>query len=178
MVCLSACKQDTEIITPFKVAAVMSKNGKGQSPKKENGNMENVYSSASSTGEMSPSEKRSSVSAGESLLRMEDHKRQTEMLLQRFEKSHFFVRIAESDESLWSKKTATRKPSESSEADGTNSTVNETQKTAKDASCINAVVDKGNFDPRLSGGAARNTLKCCSLCNGDIVVCVISLHAC
>ena len=37
---LSAYKQDTEIITPFKVAAVMSKNGIGQSPKKQNGDLE------------------------------------------------------------------------------------------------------------------------------------------
>nr|TKS04137.1 hypothetical protein D5086_0000146920 [Populus alba] len=37
---LSAYKQDTEIITPFKVAAVMPKNGVGQSPKKQNGDLE------------------------------------------------------------------------------------------------------------------------------------------
>lgn len=183
LACLSACKQDTEIITPFKVAAVMSKNGIGHhSPQKQNGTIEDESDSLSKIGEMSPGSQsidqngenlsnenqQKDVSAGESLLRMEDHKRQTELLLQSFEKSHFFVRIAESDEPLWSKKSASKKSSEASIENGN-------QKTAKDMSHLNATIDKGNFDPNVSGGAARNTVKCCSLSSGDIVVCVIKL---
>ncbi|KAL5553950.1 hypothetical protein UlMin_041351 [Ulmus minor] len=174
LACLSACKQDTEIITPFKIAAVMSKNGMGKSPNKQNGDAEN------GKGEMSPSgqdidqkgeklskeksDPKKDVSTGESLLRMEDHKRQTEILLQRFEKSHYFVRIAESDEPLWAKKNTPNKSSEVSQMESG------TQKTAKDVSRSNAIIDKGNFDPTVSGGAARNTVKCCSLSNGDLVV--------
>ncbi|KAF3431408.1 hypothetical protein FNV43_RR26139 [Rhamnella rubrinervis] len=185
LACLSACKQDTEIITPFKVAAVMSKNGiRHHSSQKQNGNIEDESDSLSRIGETSPGSQsvnqngenlskenqQKDVSAGESLLRMEDHKRQTELLLQSFEKSHFFVRIAESDEPLWSKKSATKKSSDASVMDGQKSTENGTQKTAKGMSHLNAVIDKGNFDPNVSGGAARNTIKCCSLSSGDIVV--------
>lgn len=186
---LSACKQDTEIITPFKLAAAMSKNGLKQSPTKQNGKADDENDAVSTKGESSPdsqgtdqngetllnemADPQKDVSASESLLRMEDHKRQTEILLQRFERSHFFVRIAESDESLWSKKGSSKKSSESSEMDGPEATENGTHKRA--LSQLNAIVDKGNFDPNVSGGVARNNVKCCSLSNGDIVVCVVKL---
>lgn len=168
----------------------MSKNGIGhQSPSKHSGNVEDESDSLSRTGEMSPDglsvdqngqklmkqNQQKDVSAGESLLRMENNKRQTELLLQSFENSHFFVRIAESDEPLWSKKSAKKKSSEPSVMDGQKSIDNGTLKTAEDMSSINAIVDKGNFDPNVSGGAARNTIKCCSLSGGDIVVCVKTL---
>ncbi|XP_002520139.2 uncharacterized protein LOC8287018 isoform X1 [Ricinus communis] len=176
LACLSAYKQDTEIITPFKVAAVMSKNGIGQSPEKQNGNMKD-RTNLESGEEMGSGnqlmdqnqneplkqeiDSQKDISASESFLRMEDHKRQTESLLQRFRNSHFFVRIAESGEPLWSKK-GTFDP-RSSEMDGQNSTAN-------NISRLGALVDRGNFDLNVSGGAARNTVNCYSLSNGDIVV--------
>ena len=185
LACLSACKEDAEIITPFKVAAMMSKNGFGKSPEKQNGSMEDCKGEtrpggrdANENAEKLSSGKigtKKNVSDGESLFRMEDHKRQTELLLQRFEKAHYFVRIAESDEPLWSKKSASSQSSGSSEMDGQSSADSESQKSAKAASRLNAVIDKGNFDPAVSGGAARNTVRCCSLSNGDIVVRVIKL---
>ena len=151
----------------------MSKNGIGKSPEKQNGNLED------GKGEMTPGDQdidqngeklsqekidpKKDVSTSESLLRLEDHKRQTEMLLQRFEKSHYFVRIAELGEPLWSKKSDLNKSSESSDMDAQKS-------KSEDLSRLNAVIDKGNFDPAVSGGAARDTVKCCSLSNGDIVV--------
>lgn len=167
----------------------MTKNGIGKSPEKRNGNVEDESNSHSRKGEMSPNyqsvdqngenlskeNQQKDVPTGESLLRMEDHRRQTEILLHRFEKSHFFVRIAESGEPLWSKKSANKKSTEPSVMDGQKSIENETLKTVKYTSHINAVIDKGNFDPNLSGGAARNTVKCCSLSSGDIVVCLIKL---
>lgn len=176
LACLSASKQDTETITPFKVAAVMSKNGKGHSPKKQNGNMDDGANSTNGerhtnsdqitdqndeillSEKIDPSE---DVSVSESLLRMEDHRRQTETLLQRFENSHFFVRIAESSDPLWSKKKSPDKDSDC-EIVGQN-TVN---------CSINAVIDQGNFDSNVSGGVARGTFKCCSLSDGSIVVCI------
>ena len=174
LACLSAYKQDTETITPFKVAAVMSKNGKWHSPKKQNGNMDDETNSTNGethstdqNGEnllcekFDPSE---DVSASESLLRMEDHRRQTETLLQRFENSHFFVRIAESSDPLWSKKGSTDKQSDCE-------TVG--QNTVK--SSINAVIDQGDFNSNVSGGVARGTFKCCSLSDGSIVVCIKKL---
>ncbi|TKY58797.1 hypothetical protein E2542_SST15868 [Spatholobus suberectus] len=183
LACLSACKQDTEIITPFKVAAVMSKNGIGHGPDKENGNVEIRDDSVSGERQLSPSGQEqkkenlekvktdhpAGVSSGESLLRMEVHKRQTALLLQNFENSHFFVRIAESDEPLWSKRGSSEK-SNSSELNGRRISAFEIKETAKNASSISAVIDRANFDATISGGAARNSVKCCALPNGDIVV--------
>jgi hypothetical protein len=184
LACLSAYKQDTEIITPFKVAAVMSKNGIGQSPEKQNGNLKDGGSSVSAQGEVSSdsqviglngngaskqkTDPQGDISASKSFLRMEDYKRQTEMLLQRFKNSHFFVRIAESGEPLWSRKSALDQ--EYSEVDSQNKP-QRTKKTADNTFHLSALIDRGNFDANVSGGAARNGVSCCSLSNGDIVVC-------
>ncbi|KAG6764778.1 hypothetical protein POTOM_032264 [Populus tomentosa] len=142
--------QDTEIITPFKVAAVMSKNGIGQSPKKQNADLEGRSDFVTAKGEVSCDSQvtglndnvaskqktgpQKDISASESFLRMEDYKRQTEVLLERFKNSHFFVKIAELGEPL----------------------------------C--ALIDRGNFDTNVSGGTTRNGVSCCSLSKGDIVV--------
>ncbi|XP_042049076.1 uncharacterized protein LOC121794799 isoform X2 [Salvia splendens] len=187
LACLSAYKQDMEIITPFKVAAVMNKTGIGKNFKKQNGNIEGeaspvpetiVKSSGdkdNQTDEIITEEKIDSckdVSTGESLLRMEDHKRQTEQLLRRFENSHFFVRIAESNEPLWSKRRAGENCSESSTAfeEQLLGDSLETATARKKKNPASASIDKGNFDSRTSGGLARGVAKCCSLPNGDIVV--------
>lgn len=179
--CLSACKQDTEIITPFKVAAVMSKNGMGHSPNKENGNIEKRNNSVAGEEQLSPSSQDQNkenlvkadhpadVSSGESLLRMEVHRRQTASLLEKFKSSHFFVRICESDEPLWSRHGSSEK-SNSSETNGQNISTIEVKESAKHESSISAVIDRANFDATISGGAARNSVKCCALPNGDIVV--------
>ncbi|RDX76300.1 hypothetical protein CR513_43714, partial [Mucuna pruriens] len=181
--CLSACKQDTEIITPFKVAAVMSRNAISHGPDKENGNVEIRNDSVSEDGQLSPNGQEQKeenlekvktdhlvgVSSGESLLRMEVHKRQTALLLQKFENSHFFARISESDEPLWSKRGSSGK-SNSSELNGQRFSAFEIKDTAKNASSISAVIDRANFDATISGGVARNSVKCCALPNGDIVV--------
>ncbi|XP_061975458.1 uncharacterized protein LOC133697110 isoform X2 [Populus nigra] len=183
LACLSAYKQDTEIITPFKVAAVMSKNGIGQSPEKQNGNLKDGGSSVSALGEVSSdsqviglngngaskqkTDPQGDISASKSFLRMEDYKRQTEMLLQRFKNSHFFVRIAESGEPLWSRKSALDQ--EYSEMDSQNKP-QRTKKTADNTFHLSALIDRGNFDANVSGGAARNGVSCCSLSNGDIVL--------
>ncbi|XVF03399.1 hypothetical protein REPUB_Repub04eG0257900 [Reevesia pubescens] len=186
LACLSACNQETEIITPFKVAAVMRKNGMRKGSEKQNGNIEGETNTVTGGGEVSPNgavmdqkgenlekekiDPAKDVSASESFLRMEDHRRQTETLLKRFKNSHFFVRIAESGDPLWSKKGVSRTASESSEMDSLQSIANGTKKTAKNISSLNAVIDRGNFDANVSGGVARDTVKCCSLSNGDIVV--------
>ncbi|CAL5196937.1 unnamed protein product [Lathyrus oleraceus] len=181
--CLSACKNDTEIITPFKVAALMSKNGIGHSPNKENGNIEHRNKSVAGEEQLSPSgqdenkenlpkakaDHPADVSSGESLLRMEVHKRQTASLLDKFKSSHFFVRICESDEPLWSKHGSSKK-SISSETNGQNISSIEVKETVKHESSISAVIDRANFDATISGGVARNSVKCCALPNGDIVV--------
>ncbi|KAL8518803.1 hypothetical protein ACS0TY_009959 [Phlomoides rotata] len=187
LACLSAYKQDTEIITPFKVAAVMNKNGIGKSSKKQNGNIgeeaipaseKEVMSSGDQDNEHDGSVMKGKINShkdvptGESLLRMEDHKRQTEQLLKRFENSHFFVRIAESNEPLWSKRTAPEACSESSSAFDEQFTgdSSETSTTTKKKNTVSAAVDRGKFHSHTSGGLARGVAKCCSLSNGDIVV--------
>ncbi|KAH9605113.1 hypothetical protein KSS87_013479, partial [Heliosperma pusillum] len=169
LACLSTSKQDSEIITPFKVAALMNKNVIS-GVKDQNGNMSDQESSSGfqqpqfddlvdSKNVSKPSE---DVSASESFLRMENHKKQTQTLLQRFKDSHFFVRIAESGEQLWSKKGST----EASDVDD----VENNMATAGSETSISAMIDNGSFDAQCSGGAARNSVKCCSLMNGDIVV--------
>ncbi|QCD82715.1 hypothetical protein DEO72_LG2g3055 [Vigna unguiculata] len=179
--CLSACKQDMEIITPFKVAAVMSKSGMGHSHDKENGNVENRDDSVSREEQLNPTgEEQKDLEkvntnhpgdayAGESLLRMEVHKRQTALLLQKFENSHFFARIAEADEPLWSKRGSSEK-SNFIELNGQRISSFHIKETAKKASSISAVIDRANFDATISSGVARNSVKCCALPNGDIVV--------
>ncbi|OIV93739.1 hypothetical protein TanjilG_16590 [Lupinus angustifolius] len=184
LACLSACRQDTEIITPFKVAAVMNKIGIGHSPQKENGNVENRNNSVSEEWQLSISnqepkennlaktktDRPANVSDGESLLRMEVQKRQTASLLQKFENSHFFVRISESDEPLWSKRGSSEKLSNSSETNGEKASIIGLKETEASLSSISAVIDRGNFDATVSGGAARNSIKSCALPNGDILL--------
>ncbi|MBA0631831.1 hypothetical protein Godav_000666, partial [Gossypium davidsonii] len=164
----------------------MCKSGKRRGAQKQNGNMEGETNSVPEGGDASLNgavmdqngenlekdkiDPAKDVSASESFLRMEDHRRQTETLLKRFKNSHFFVRIAESGEPLWSKKGASEKVSELSEMDSQQSIANETNNAAKNISRQNAVIDRGNFDANVSGGVARDSIKCCSLSSGDIVV--------
>ncbi|CAJ1939933.1 unnamed protein product [Sphenostylis stenocarpa] len=183
LVCLSACKKDTEIITPFKVAAMMSKSVMSHGHDKENGNVENRNDLVSGEEQLKPSRQEqkeetlekvkinhpADASAGESLLRMEVHKRQTALLLQKFENSHFFARISEADEPLWSKRGSSEK-SNSFELNEQRISSFEIKETAKNASSISAVIDRANFDATICGGVARNSVKCCALPNGDIVV--------
>lgn len=182
LACLSAYKQDTEIITPFKVAAVMNKTGIGKNSRMQNGNIEGeaipvpettVTNSGDQDNQLVKRDSSRDVSTGESLLRMEDHKRQTEQLLRRFENSHYFVRIAESNEPLWSKRVVGESYSESPSASEEQLAVDfsETAITTKKKNPVSASIDRGKFDSRTSGGLARGAAKCCSLSNGDIVVC-------
>lgn len=171
--CLSASGQEIEILTPFKLAAMMNKNGVGQNPKGQNGHIIDHESSTEAqqleshvqVDGKSETRHQPDLSASESFIRMEDHKRQTQTLLHRFKNSHFFVRIAESGEPLWSKRGA----KEVSEAVEDSCSVKD-ERTAESGTSINAVVDGGRFDARVSGGLARNSVKCSSLANGDIVV--------
>ncbi|XP_019054215.1 PREDICTED: uncharacterized protein LOC104602813 isoform X2 [Nelumbo nucifera] len=188
LACLSTSNQDTELITPFRIAAVMSKKGIGQKTKPKYDSMGTESSSITEQGEATPDSRNieqngdtllttekvdlhGDISASESLLRMEDQKRRTEALLERFKNSHFFVRITESDEPFWSKRSSSGSSSESSEMVGEKLTAIDSgaRQSRKDTQ-LNAVIDRGNFDASVSGGVARNTVKCCSLSNGDIVV--------
>ncbi|KAH1058364.1 hypothetical protein GYH30_002775 [Glycine max] len=167
LACFSACKQDT---SSFKVDTVTSDNGIGHSPKKENGNIENRNNSVSGEGEpgTSDEEQMEDVSDDESLLQKEVLKKQTALLLQKFENSHFFVRISESDDPLWSKRSSSEIFSNSSDA---NTEKASTIKSKGDTfSPISTIIDRGNFDSNVSGGVARNSVKCCALPNGDLVV--------
>ncbi|KAK6927365.1 hypothetical protein RJ641_005956, partial [Dillenia turbinata] len=187
LACLSACKKDTEIITPFKVAAVMSKNGIGHGNNKQNGHISDEIRASSSGREASPDAKdivqssqilssdnvdpQIDLSAGESLLRLEDHKRQTETLLLRLQNSHFFVQFAESGEPLWSKKSTLQTSSGLREVNGKKLRACDVRPgtNLKTITPVNIVNDRGNFDATVCGGVA-NAVKCCTLPNGDIVV--------
>ncbi|KAF8100230.1 hypothetical protein N665_0229s0058 [Sinapis alba] len=175
LACLSDSKADTEIITPFKVAEVMSRTAQRKLSHKQNGDISDgeSYESiplgegsdgcqfASQNGHSPGKESVDSQKDGELILRMEDHRRRTEDLLSRFQKSHFFVRIAESGEPLWSKKSSL--VSDTEEED-------DKRRSGEKRPCVSAFVDRGDFDPYVAGGVARSRAKCCALPNGDIVV--------
>ncbi|GJN34900.1 hypothetical protein PR202_gb23606 [Eleusine coracana subsp. coracana] len=182
LACLSASKQDVRLISPFRVAALMSKNGNSlqHSTNKsmpisandhdngtagENGcqDVENDQQTGKLNGAMSPA--KHDILETQTLLQMEDHKQQIELILQRFRESNFFVRIAESDEPLWSKKRV----STSNIADGQNYSDSQEHNRASRNTAYNTVSDKGIFDGSTSGGVARDTVKCYPLQNGDIV---------
>ncbi|KAJ3680355.1 hypothetical protein LUZ60_016633 [Juncus effusus] len=122
LVCFSPSK-DSELISPFKSAPSISKNGKSIQIGESNGD---------SNGSLSPP----IIS-------------QTETILQKFKNSSFFARIAEPDDPLWSRKKRSQ--------------------TGNSNSC-NVVSDKGFFDGVTAGGVARDSARCFSLRNGDIVV--------
>ncbi|KAK4762817.1 hypothetical protein SAY86_008585 [Trapa natans] len=182
LACLSTYEQETEIITPFRVAAVMSKNEIRGSPKKENGNIGHGVDSIPENADIHDMQEKvqnrdslskgktdheKAISSGESLLQKEDKKLKTQTLLQRFRNSHFFVRIADSGEKLWSKKGVSDRSLESS---GVDDAENGSIKTTKDNSRLSAIIDKGKFRANASGGVARDAVQCHVLANGDIVV--------
>ena len=68
------------------------------------------------------------------------------------------------------KKEKTVLDPEYSEMDSQNKS-QRTNKTADNTFHLSALIDRGNFDTNVSGSAARNGVSCCSLSNGDIVVC-------
>lgn len=175
MACLSACKQDTLFTAPFEVAATTSKNGIDHSHEKESGSIENRHNLVSEEGELSTSgeEQPGDIFYGDSLRHREVHKRQIAPLLQKFENSHFFVRISESNEPLWSRRNSLEKNSSSSETNNQKVSIIKTKETAFPST--GAVIDRGNFDATTCGGTARNFVKCFALQNGDIVVCTIKL---
>ncbi|KAI3516388.1 hypothetical protein L1887_15303 [Cichorium endivia] len=160
----------------------MTKNGIGPNAKKQNGDINGSPVSAVSSPEAhgttptandileSKTDPEKDLSTGESLLRMQDHRRQTEMLLQRFRNSHFFARTAESDEPLWSKRKGQETFRESTEMIGGKFSAYDSNKGVEKKALLNTSVDKGNLDGSTSGGVARNGFKCSSLANGDIVV--------
>ncbi|KAL5992179.1 hypothetical protein ACLOJK_013094 [Asimina triloba] len=216
LACLSASKQDTEIINPFRIAAVLSKNGKlehggkqaneivgtesesvaergdltkqaneivGAEPESvaERGDLTDMdhgpaHQNAEDNGETvlatDTANTNQDISVSESFLRMEDYKQQTESLLQRFRNSHFFVRVAESGEPLWSKRNSSELSSPNLETMGEKNSTGDAGKRATSGKDSHAatIIDRGNFDAHASGGIARNTVRCCALCNGDIVI--------
>ncbi|XP_031476049.1 uncharacterized protein LOC116247835 isoform X1 [Nymphaea colorata] len=187
LVCLSASRHETEVITPFRVAAVMSRSGSPELKASWNALRKGNGSNSVHTDEISANHTSKEngdlgtpgksvaptldVSATEYLLRMEDHKQQTEAMLNRFKNSHFFVRVASSDEPLWCKKSEVEF-SASSEVTGENNNMTGTacKKASGRVDFPSAVIERGSFNSHASGGVARNIERCCSLSNGDIVV--------
>ncbi|KAK8923753.1 hypothetical protein KSP39_PZI019273 [Platanthera zijinensis] len=103
-------------------------------------------------------------------LQKEGHKQKTELLLESFRCSNFFVRIADSDEPLWSKRSVAEAPSTKSEiaCGKVHSDVGDSKEECHNF--ISAVIDQGSFDCSASSGVARNNVRCFSLPSGDIVV--------
>ncbi|KAL1539407.1 hypothetical protein AAHA92_28029 [Salvia divinorum] len=113
------------------------------------------------------------ASTGESIPENDDQRKHTDQLLQRFKDSHFFARIAESNEPLWSERSAQDarfKLVENCKEKliGDSSDTAQTLKTKNSTTSV--VIDRGELHSPTSGGVARGAAKCCSLLNGDIVV--------
>ncbi|KAL2545058.1 hypothetical protein Fot_14291 [Forsythia ovata] len=163
-----------------KIAVVMNRTGVGQNTKKQNGQPENETNPVSQIVDMGTDEhdnqngenminrkidSQKDVSTGESILRMEDHKRHTESLLQRLKNSHFFARIVESDEQFWSKRrasVASIKSFEMFEKKLTEDSL-EIVKTVEKKNPLSVAIDRGKFDARTSGGVTRDAAKCMPL---------------
>ncbi|KAK8956492.1 hypothetical protein KSP39_PZI000911 [Platanthera zijinensis] len=143
LVCLSTAKHNEGIINPFKFSATM--------------NAENLDPEQDTT-------------ITKYFLQKEGHKQKTEALLESFRRSNFFVRIADSDEPLWSKRSVVEAPSTKSEmaCGKVHSDVGDSKEECHNI--ISAVIDQGSFDCSASSGVARNNVRCCSLPSGDIVV--------
>ncbi|KAI0498917.1 hypothetical protein KFK09_019815 [Dendrobium nobile] len=158
LVCLSATEQHEQIITPFKVAAVMSRND-SSAPNRMHHN-----------GISEKMDSEQEITVTKSLLQKEGHKQQIETLLERFRRSNFFVRLAESDEPLWSKKYLAESSSTKLETAGGILHSNYGASKQEYHDLLSTVIDQGSFDCSASGGVARDTIRCYSLSNGDIVV--------
>ncbi|XP_028551048.1 uncharacterized protein LOC110105455 isoform X4 [Dendrobium catenatum] len=158
LVCLSATEQNEQIVTPFKVAAVMSRND-SSSPNRMHHN-----------GISEKMDSEQEITVTKSLLQKEGHQQQIETLLERFRRSNFFVRLAESDEPLWSKRYLAESSSTKLEMAGGISHSNYGASKQGYHNLLSTVIDQGSFDCNASGGVARDTIRCYSLSSGDIVV--------
>ncbi|KAG0480175.1 hypothetical protein HPP92_011033 [Vanilla planifolia] len=191
LVCLRAARHEEEIITPFKIAASISKNvGNAENAKHQNEASESSTSissqveangrskectsfredSSQTLSIAKPIETENDITVTKSLLQKEGHKQQIETLLEKFRHSNFFVRVAESDEPLWSKRNVVDLSSTNLEASGRRNHSNDGLPKKESSKFLSAVIDQGTFDCSASGGAARDAVKCHSLPSGDILV--------
>lgn len=161
-----------EITTPFSVAAAMGKTGSAQ--QKGNKGYEEALSPEILDGSTAVDENRHlsveaqqsstpslNISVSESLLRMEGHKKSA-ALLQSFQNSHFFTRIAETDEQAWKKQPALNHTAEEFD-DGMVSANTLEHKN------VPLIMEGGDFDPKGAGGVARNA-SCYSIGNAYTAV--------
>ncbi|KAH6822628.1 hypothetical protein C2S53_020748, partial [Perilla frutescens var. hirtella] len=178
LICLSANEHNSGIITS-------SENVIGQRPPRQNRKVEETISvsqaECANTGEQNNQhgeargrmDSQQDASTGKSFVRSDDQRiLQTGQFLQRFKNSHFFARISESDEPLWSERSAQEacfKLMETSK-ERLSGDSSETAQILKNNNPTSVVIDRGQLHSPTSGGIARGAAKCFSLSNGDIVV--------
>eukprot|EP00249_Psilotum_nudum_P022557 c28563_g1_i1 orf=218-2743(+) len=105
----------------------------------------------------------------ESLLTTENHKKRSASVLESFQNSHFFTRIAGADEPLWKKRTSVQYSEEFN--DGKTSVTHEEYKRPVQFTGASPIlIENGLFDPKTAGGVARNVVAFHSFENGDIAV--------
>lgn len=104
----------------------------------------------------------------------------TAEILQRFKNSYFFARIAESNEPLWSERSAQEACFKLMEAskEKLSGDSSETVQIPKNKNPTSIVIDKGVLHSPTSGGIVRGDAKFFSLSNGDIVVCFSEVRTC
>ncbi|KAJ7300099.1 hypothetical protein O6H91_Y074600 [Diphasiastrum complanatum] len=180
-----------EVITPFKLAAVMNKTTCAQSSMShfENGIQEKTIGVAEDTNgaphkletqansQYFPSPSENGVKASDTVLNdggkgldatesliQEGQKKRSAQLLESFQTSHYFVRIAGPDEPLWKRRNfGGRRSSASSSNEGDDDATYLMSSAA-------VLMEKQGYDPSVASGLCRCAVTCCSLENGDIVV--------
>lgn len=177
LACLSVNELLKENSTPFKDADMMAKDSSGNDTEKQNRivgkQIDSVLQRVDGVSDakyMTHSDNLiNHASDGLAAVRSEGHMRPTDKLLQRFESSHFFVRIAESDEALWSKRYS--EASDKSKLSEQDLSIENLilPKHAEKRSSSNVIVDRGHLDFYNSGGVSRSAAKSYALPNGDMV---------
>lgn len=163
-----------EIITPFRVAAMMEKVNQRQEEDIKSSTTSASHDSLEASGEgqkkdLVAKELHGKSAVGGMVLMTEEHKNRSAALLHMFQSSHFFTRISGTEEQVWKKGKISDQATEELD-DGTISTSSSEQKRFTEiAEPVPIVIEGGDFDPRNAGGVARNA-RCYSFDNGDVAV--------
>ncbi|KAI5064868.1 hypothetical protein GOP47_0019563 [Adiantum capillus-veneris] len=168
-----------QIISPFRVAAMLEKVNLKEKESTEKGSLSVSGDSSEASldedkeqlaaGKVALSSLKDRSSAAEKVLMIEEHKNRSAALLHMFQNCHFFTRLVGAEEQVSKGEKFFGQSAEELD-DGTVSTSSsEHKKLAEVAEPVPIVLEGADFDPRYAGGVARNA-RCYSFDNGDIAV--------
>lgn len=162
LVCLSEIKHNSGVITP-------SENVIGQRSPIQKGKVEGT-NSVSQAKYANDGEQNNQKGEARGKIDLQQDV-STGQFLQRFKNSHFFARIVESNETLWSERSAEEAYIKLMETSIDNLAGDSSENAQILKNNKSVVIDRGGLHSPTSGGVARGAAKCCSLSNGDLVVC-------